>query len=86
MRRYLKIGVFTIAVLAIGYLIGTGSIGNFLRFGDETIAAAADEAETEAKLQELNREFATQERPPSECFDMTIGSGTEIENQCEDEE
>ena len=85
MRRYLKVGIFTVIVLAAGYLIGTGAIGNLLRYGDETVAASADEAETEARLQELNREFATEERPPSECFDLTIGSGTEIENRCADE-
>lgn len=84
MRRYLKLGVLCVAVLAIGYLLGTGAIGNLLRYGDESLAASADEAEADAKLQELNREFATDERLPSECFDTTIGSGSELRNGCED--
>lgn len=85
MKKYLKLGALALALLSAGYLLGTGSIGNLLRYGDETIAAAADDAETQAVLSDLEREFATAER--SECgLDPTIGSGTEIPTTCEVDE
>lgn len=46
MKRYLKIGAFALGMIAIGFLLGTGSIGNLINIGESTIASGSTAADT----------------------------------------
>lgn len=56
MMRYLKLGGIALAILVVGFLLGSGSIGDIIRTWVAGTGASADQAEVGETRQELANE------------------------------